>query len=110
MIEINDPVLHIQVADRQPAELRDAHPSMEQDVKSLIIFTIAVIIMNELEEFPHLVPGERIPSHTVVDHHTGQFKAERILVQDIVIYRQLESRPQHTPDSFYTTVPLPFTN
>ena len=65
--------------------------------------------MNELEEFPHLVPGERFPSHTVVDHHTGQFKAEGILVQDIIIYRQLESRPQHTSDSFYTTVPLPFT-
>ena len=48
--------------------------------------------MNELEEFPHLIPGERIPSHTVVDHHTGQFKAEGILVQDIIIYRQLESR------------------
>ena len=35
MIDVDDPVLHIQVTDRQPTELRDAHPGMEQDVKML---------------------------------------------------------------------------
>ena len=80
---------------------------MEQDVYCLIIFTVAVIIMNELQEFSHLVFGDRFPGHAVVHHHACKLKAEGILLQAVIIHSHPESWTKDTADRLYGAVPLP---
>lgn len=57
MVDINDPVLRINVLKCQPAEFRNSHSRMEQDVDHLIILAVHVIIMDGFQELPHLLFG-----------------------------------------------------
>ena len=41
--------------------------------------------MYELQELPHLVPGDGLPCLAVVDHNTGKLKPEGILLQAVII-------------------------
>ena len=77
---------------------------MEQDADDLIIFTVDVIIMDEFQELPHLLFGDGLSCYTVVDNYRSQFKTKRVLVQNIVIHRHLEGRPQHTSDRMNRTI------
>ena len=105
MVDVNDPVFHVQIADRQSAELGNSHPRVEQDVNCLVVFAVAVIVMYELQEFPHLVPGDGLPCYAIVNHHTGKLKPEGILLQAVIIDRHLESRPENAPDRLHAAVP-----
>ena len=53
-ISVDDPVFHVQVADGQPAEFRDPHAGMEEDKDRFVVFAEDIVIVDELEELPHL--------------------------------------------------------
>ncbi len=50
MVDVDDPVLHIQIADRQSAEFTDAHAGMEKDVENIVVFVVHVVVVAELQE------------------------------------------------------------
>ena len=95
LVYVDDSVLHIQVADRQPAELGNAHSCMKQDEDRLIVFAIAVVVPYKFQELPHLVPSDGLASNAVVDNNTGKLEGERILNEQIVIDCHLESRAEY---------------
>ena len=76
VINIDQVMLKIDIADCQPTELRNTHAGMKQDINDLIVFAVAVIIMDKLQEFLHLVPGDGLSGYAVVYHHSGELKAE----------------------------------
>ena len=80
---------------------------MKQDIKDLVVFAVAIIVVHEFEELPHLVPRDSLSRHAIVDHYPGKLKGEWVLLQAVIIDRHLESGPEHPPDRFYTAVPLP---
>ena len=93
MVDIDNPVLHVQIADRQPAKLRYPHSGVEQNINCFVVFAVTVIVVYELQELPHLVPRDGFPRHAVINHHTGKLKSEGILLQAVIIDRHLESGP-----------------
>ena len=42
--DVNDPVLHVKVTQRESAELADSHSRMEKDVEDLVVFTVYIIL------------------------------------------------------------------
>ena len=109
MVNIDDPVLHVQVADRQPAELRDSHSCVEQDVDHFVILAVDVVVMHKLQELPHLVLCDGFSRHAVVNYNSRELKPEWILLQAIIIYRHLESGPEHAPNRLHTAAAPPIT-
>ena len=102
VINIDQVMLKVDIADCQPAELRYAHAGMEQDINDLIVFAVAVVVMDEFQELLHLVPGDGFSGYTVVYHHPCKLKAEGVLVEQVIIDGHLESRskdPAHGLDS-----------
>lgn len=96
-IDIDDPVLHVKVGDRQTAELGNAHPGMEQDIENLVVFAVAVVVVDELQEVPHLLPRDGFPGVAVVHHNRSELELKRVLPQDVIIDRHLECRSQDAP-------------
>ena len=80
---------------------------MEEDINHLVIFAIGIVIMDELEEFPHLVFGNCLPCHAVIYHHCSQFKAEWVLMQHVIIHRHLERRSEDSTHRFDGAVSFP---
>ena len=78
---------------------------MEQDVECLVVFAVHIIIPDELEELPHLVFRDGFPRNGVIHHHSGKFKAERVLDEDIIVHRHLECRTEDTTHGLDGTVP-----
>lgn len=74
MVNVDDPFLHIEVAERQAAELRNAHPGMKQDIEDLVVFAVAIIVVHEFEELPHLVLRDGLSRHAIIDHYPGKLK------------------------------------
>ena len=104
LVYVDDSVLHTQVADRQPAELGNAHPCMKQDENRLIVFTVAVVVPYKFQELPHLVPGDCFPGKTVVHDPPGKIKSERVLMQTVVVHCHLESRPENPTDCLHSAI------
>ena len=104
MVDIYDPVLHVQVLQGESAELGDTHSGVEQYVYHLVVFAVAVVVMNKLQELPHLIPGDGFSRHAVVHHNTGKLEPEGILLQTVIIHRHLESRLQDSADRLYGAV------
>ena len=94
MVDVDQVVFKVDVLDGQTAELRDAHPSVEQNVHDLIVFAVAVIVMDEFQKLIHLIPGDGFAGHAVVYHHAGELKGEGILVEQIIVHRHLKSGTQ----------------
>ena len=91
MVDVDQVVFKVDVLDGQTAELRDAHPSVEQNVHDLIVFAVAVIVMDEFQKLIHLIPGDGFTGHAVVYHHAGELKGEGILVEQIIVHRHLKT-------------------
>lgn len=64
---------------------------MEKDVHHFVIFTVDHIVMDELQEFPHLVFCNGLSGHRVVDYHTSELETEGILHENVIL--------DHTEDS-----------
>ena len=47
-----------------------------------------------------------LTGNAVVHHYTGKLKSERVLDNQIIVYRHLEGRPQNAANSFYRAVAL----
>lgn len=107
VVDIDDPVFQVNILEGQPAEFGNTHSCVEQNVDHLVILAVDVIVMDELQELPHLVFCNRLPCHAVIDNHSCQFKGKGILMQHIIIHRHLESRTEDATHGFDGTVPLP---
>lgn len=97
-------VLEVDVRNGQPAKLGNPQPGIEQDVDSVIVFAVAVILLNELEECPLLRPGNGFSGHAVVDNHGSQLKAKGILADQVILHRHLKGRANHAPNRMDGTV------
>ena len=106
MVDVNNPVLHIQIADGQTAKLGNSHSSVEQDENHFIVFAVDIIIVYKLQKFSHLIRLNCLAGNTVIYHYAGKLKAERVLDNQIIIHRHLEGRPQNTSNRFYCAVAL----
>ena len=74
MVNVNNPFLHIQILQCQPAKFRDTHSRVEKDINYFVILTVYIIVMDEFQELTHLLSGYRLPGHTVIDHHRSKLK------------------------------------
>ena len=102
VVDIDQVMLKIDIADCQPTELRNTHTGMEQDINNLIVFAVAVVVMDEFQELLHLIPGDGFSGYAIVYHHPCKLKAEGVLVEQVIIDGHLESRskdPAHGLDS-----------
>ena len=79
---------------------------MKQDVECLVVSAVVVVIVHKLQELAHLVFGDGLPCHAVVDHHPGKLEPEWILLQVVVIDCHLEGRTEHASHCFDTAVSL----
>lgn len=61
--------------------------------------------MNKFQKLPHLLSGNRLPGHAVVNYHCGKFKAKWVFAENVIIQRHLKGRPQHAPDCLDNAVP-----
>lgn len=52
--------------------------------------------MDELQELSHLVSGNSLSCHRIIDHHTGELEAEGILHKNIIVNSHLKSRSEYT--------------
>ena len=82
---------------------------MKQDVECLIVSAVVVIVVYELQEFAHLVLRNGLSRHAVVYYNSSELKPEWILLQAIIIYRHLESGPEHAPNRLHTAAAPPIT-
>lgn len=105
-VDVDDSVLHVKVGDCQAAELGDTHPGMEQDIEDLIVLAVAVVVVDELQEVPHLLPRDGFPGVAVVHHNRSELELKRVLPQDVIIDRHLERRAQDAPDRVDRAVSL----
>jgi hypothetical protein len=102
VVDIDEVMLKIDIADCQPAEFRYAHAGMEQDIHDFVVLAVAVVVMDEFQELLHLVPGDGFSGYAVVYHNPCKLKAEGVLVEQVIIDGHLESRskdPAHGLDS-----------
>ena len=106
MVNVNNPVLHIQIADDQTAKLGNSHSGVEQDEHHLIVFAVDIIIVYKLQKFSHLIRLNRLADNTIIYYYAGKLKAERVLDNQIIIHRHLEGRLQNTANRFYCAVAL----
>ena len=106
LVDVDDPLLHIEIVDGQSTELRDSHSCMEQYVECLVVSAVVVIVVHKLQELAHLVFGDSLSRHAVVDHHPGKLEPEWILLQVVVIDCHLEGRTKHASHCFDTAVSL----
>lgn len=105
MVDGDDIVLKVNVLDGKSTEFGDSHSGMKQDVECLVILTEHIIVPDELEELPHLVFCDGFPCNSVIHHHSGKFKTERVLDEDIIVHRHLECRTKDTTHGLDGTVP-----
>ena len=63
---------------------------MKKDVDHFVVFTVDHIIMDELQELSHLVSGNSLSCHRIIDHHTGELEAEGILHKNIIVNSHLK--------------------
>ena len=106
LIDVDDPLLHVEIVDGQSAELRDSHSCMEQDVECLVVSAIVVIVVYKLQELAHLVFRDSLSCHAVIDHHPGKLEPEWILLQVVVVDCHLEGGTEHASHCFDTAVSL----
>lgn len=79
---------------------------MEQNENYLIVLALDIVVMDELQEFSHLIRFDCLSGNTVVYHNTCKLKSERILHNQVIIYGHLEGGSQNTTDCFYGAVSL----
>lgn len=86
-----------------------AHPQagVEKDKDRIVVLAVAVVIVDKLQEFPHLIRLDRFPHDGIVNHNPDQLEIKGILDQQIVIHRHLEGRPENTANRLDRAVPLP---
>ena len=77
---------------------------MEKDVHHFVVFTVDHIIMDELQELSHLVSGNSLSGHRVIDYHTCQLEAEGILHENVIIHSHLKGRSEYTSNGMDGTV------
>lgn len=90
MVDVDDAVFHIQVCKRQSTKLGNTHSGVEQDEYDLVVFAVDAIVVYKLQEFTHLVSGNRLAGYAVVYDNPGKLELEWILDQDVIIHGHLE--------------------
>ena len=106
LIDVDDPLLHVEIVNGQSAELGDSHSCVEQNIECLVVSAVVVVIVHELQELAHLVFGDGLPCHAVVDHHPGKLEPEGILLQVVVVDCHLEGGAENASHCFDTAVSL----
>ena len=106
LVDVDDPLLHVEIVDGQSAELGDSHSCVEQNIECLVVSAVVVVIVHELQELAHLVFGDGLPCHAVVDHHPGKLEPEGILLQVVVVDCHLEGGAENASHCFDTAVSL----
>lgn len=77
---------------------------MEQNEYRFLVFAVGVIVMDEFQEFAHLLFRNSLSGLAVVYDHTGKLEAEGVLDENVIIDRHLKSRSQNTAHSLDGTV------
>lgn len=87
MVNADGLVLHIQVADGQSRKFGDSQTRMEQDINAVIVFAVVLVLLNEGQELPHLLPGDGFPCYRIVDNDLCKLKIKGILSEEIILHR-----------------------
>jgi len=96
MVDIERPILKVDILYRQSAKLRNTHPGMKKDINHFVVFTVDHIVMDELDEFPHLISCDRLSPYHIVYHNSGKFESERVVNEDVIINRHLKCGAQNS--------------
>lgn len=100
MININHPVFHIHILEGQPAKLLNPHSCVEKDIKSFIILSVYIVIMNKFKELFHLLLGYCFSCFFVITNDPCKLESKWILNKHIIINRHLKSRAENSPHRF----------
>ena len=96
---VNGAFFQVDIADGQPAKLRNPQPRMEQDKYDLVVFPVVFVVFQKVQENPHIFPGKGFPSHAVVNQDFSHFKVKGISPQDFIVHGHLERRAHHAADT-----------
>ena len=107
MINVDEMVFKVNVVQGQAAEFTDPHPGMEQDVYDLVIFAVAVVVMDKFQDFLHLHFTDCLPRHTVVNDYPSKLESKGVLCKQVIVHRHLKGRPEDAPHALYRAVTLP---
>ena len=76
-----------------------------KDVHHFVVFTVDHIIMDELQELSHLVSGNSLSGHRVIDYHTCQLGSRRdSSLENVIIHSHLKGRSEYTSNGMDGTV------
>ena len=92
MVHENHPVRQVDVRLGQPAHLRYAQPSPEEDDHLVDVPVIDGVRPHETEQRVHLLPAQRLPLRHVPLDDGRELEIERVLAYAVIGYRQVERR------------------
>ena len=107
LADADAPALEIDVPHREPAELGDAEPRVQQDVERVVIAGVVAIASNEVEEPPLLLGGQRLTRNLIVHKNGRKLEIERVSANEVIFLRELERRSQNAAYGMDRAVALP---
>ena len=96
VVHENHPVRQVDVRLGQPAHLRYAQPSPEEDDHLVDVPVIDGVRPHETEQRVHLLPAQRLPLRHVPLDDGRELEIERVLAYAVIGYRQVERRLERT--------------
>ena len=104
MVNSDGPVPHVQVTNRQANKLGDSQTSMEQDVHSIVILTVVLVLFHKVQKLPHLFNGDGLSCNRVIHNNLGQFKVKGVLADVVIFHGHCKSGPKNATDAVDTAV------
>ena len=105
VVDADFAVLHVQISQGQPYELRNAKPRLEQDINAIIVPGKVLVTLYKFQKCPLWFPCDRFPCHAVVDNNGGKLKLKRIFAYQTIVHSHLKRRPDNAPNGVDGAVP-----
>ena len=104
VVNMNGLILHIQVIHSQTHKLGNSHTRIEQDIHTIIIFAIMLVLFDKGQEFALLVSGDSFSGDRIVDDNLCQLKVKGILADVVILHRHSKCRAKNTTDAVNRTI------
>ena len=98
MVNVDLPIFHIHIRQRQTHKLGNPKPGLEQNIDTIIVFAKMLVTRHKFKKRSFLLSGNRFPCHAVVDYDGGKLKFKWILAYQIIIDGHLKGWSDNPPD------------
>src|SRR5699024_6643613 len=104
MIDIDRPILQINILGGQPNKLGNTKSGLEQDIDTFIVSGKMLIVLDKFQKCSLLFSCNRFSCYAVIDNYSSKLKIKWILAYQIIVNGHLKRRPHNTSDGMDGTV------